>query len=153
INDTLHPEDRPRLIQLFAALLTSESPSEWESRIRRFDGVYRWFQCRGLPLHDMTGRVARWYVLLTDIDDLKRAEAELRRAYDSFADAQRLSKTGSFITDLVGDDHNWSEQAYRIFEFDPATKVTVERIRDVIHPHDLPAFESVIARGMTGVDV
>ena len=63
-------------------------------------------------------------VLLTDIDDRKRAESELRRAYDSFADAQRLSKTGSFITDLVGDDHNWSEEALRIFEFDPATKVT-----------------------------
>ena len=55
----------------------------------------------------------------TDIEDRKRAEAELRRAYDSFADAQRLSKTGSFITDLVGDDHNWSEETYRIFEFDP----------------------------------
>ena len=45
--------------------------------------------------------------------------SELRRAYDSFADAQRLSKTGSFITDLVGDDHNWSEEAFRIFEFEP----------------------------------
>jgi PAS domain S-box-containing protein len=152
-NDTLHPEDRPRVIQLFADLITSGLPSEWESRIRRFDGVYRWFQCRGLPLRDATERVVRWYVLLTDIDDLKRAEAELRRAYDSFADAQRLSKTGSFITDLVGDDHNWSEEAYRIFEFDPATKVTVQRVRDVIHPDDLPAFESVIARGMTGVNV
>ena len=64
-----------------------------------------------------------------------------------------MSKTGSFITDLVGDDHNWSEEAYSIFEFDPATKVTVQRVRDVIHPDDLPAFESVIARGMTGENV
>src|SRR5262249_6390442 len=128
-------------------------PSEWESRIRRFDGVYRWFQFRAHPLRDATGRVVRWYVLLTDIHDLKRAEAELRRAYDSFADAQRLSKTGSFITDLVGDDHNWSEEAFRIFEFDPATKVTVQRVREVIHPDDLPTFEAVIARGMSGGDV
>jgi PAS domain-containing protein len=78
---------------------------------------------------------------------------ELRQAYSSFADAQRLSKTGSFITDLIGDDHNWSEEAFRIFEFDPATKVTVQRIRDTIHPEDLPSFEAVIARGMSGVDV
>src|SRR5262249_47562869 len=102
---------------------------------------------------DTTGRIARWYVLLTDIDDLKRAEAELRRAYDSFAEAQRLSKTGSFITDLIGDDHNWSEEAYRIFEFDAATKVSVQRVRDVIHSAALPAFESVIARAMAGVHV
>jgi PAS domain S-box-containing protein len=92
-------------------------------------------------------------VLLTDIDERKHAEIELRQAYNSFADAQRLSKTGSFITDLIGDDHNWSEEAFRIFEFDPATKVTVQRIRDTIHPEDLPSFEGVIARGMSGVDV
>ena len=53
----------------------------------------------------------------------------------------------------MGDDHNWSEEAFRIFEFDPATKVTVQRIRDIIHPDDLPSFEAVIARGMTGEDV
>src|SRR5262245_37475137 len=39
-NDTIHPEDRPGIIQLFAALIASGLPSEWESRIRRFDGVY-----------------------------------------------------------------------------------------------------------------
>jgi PAS domain S-box-containing protein len=78
---------------------------------------------------------------------------ELRRAYDSFADAQRLSQAGSFITDLVGDGHNWSEETYRIFEFDPTTKVTVQRIRDIIHADDLPSFEAMIARAMTGVNV
>ena len=34
-----------------------------------------------------------------------------------------------------------------------ATKVTVQRIRDIIHPDDLPSFDAVIARGMSGVDV
>src|SRR5262249_7773117 len=76
-NDTIHPEDRARVIELFAALITSGLPSEWESRIRRFDGVYRWFQARGLPLRDSNGSIVRWFVLLTDIDDRKRAEAEL----------------------------------------------------------------------------
>src|SRR5262249_26860270 len=76
-----------------------------------------------------------------------------RRAHDSFVDAQRLSKTGSFVTDLAGDDHDWSAEAFRIFEFDPATKVTVQRIRNAIHPDDLPGFEAMIARAMTGVDV
>ncbi len=78
---------------------------------------------------------------------------ELRRAYDSFAGAQRLSKTGSFITDLVGDDHTWSEEAHRIFEFESRSKISVQKIRDIIHPDDRPSFESVIARGMSGVDV
>jgi PAS domain S-box-containing protein len=121
--------------------------------LRRYDGEYRWFLFRANPLRDDTGTIVKWYGVNTDIEDRKRAESELRRAYDSFADAQRLSKTGSFITDLVGDDHNWSVEAYRIFDFEPETKVSVQRIRQIIHPDDLPAFESVIARGMSGVNV
>src|SRR5262249_23737498 len=81
-NDTIHPEDRARVVELFAGLITSGLSSEWESRLRRFDGVYRSFQVRGLPLRDSNGRIVRWYVLLTDIDDLKRAEAELRALKD-----------------------------------------------------------------------
>ena len=146
----VHPEDLNGLAATWQRIMASEAPGEAEARLRRHDGEYRWFLFRANPLRDETGTIVKWYGVNTDIEDRKRAEAELRRAYDSFAEAQRLSKTGSFITDLVGDDHNWSEEAYRIFEFDPATKVTVQRIRDIIHPDDLPSFDSVIARGMTG---
>ncbi|HSC06219.1 MAG TPA: PAS domain-containing protein [Steroidobacteraceae bacterium] len=152
-SDMLHPEDLPRVVELFAHSIASGDAFDFEIRARRSDGIYRWFQSRGFPLRDMNEHIVRWYILLIDIDERKRAETELRRAYDSFADAQRLSHTGSFITDLVGDDHNWSEEAFRIFDFEPGSKVSVQRIRDIIHPEDLPSFESVIARGMTGENV
>jgi PAS domain S-box-containing protein len=150
---TVHPEDLNRLAETWQRILASQAPGETEARLRRYDGEYRWFLFRANPLRAADGTIVKWYGINTDIEQRKRAEAELRRAYDSFADAQRLSKTGSFITDLVGEDHNWSDEAYRIFEFGLGTKVTVQRIRDLIHPDDLPAFESVIARGMTGADV
>ena len=51
---------------------------------------------------------------------------------------------------LVADDHNWSEETFRIFEFDPGIKITVQMIRNMIHPEDLPSFDSMIARAMTG---
>ena len=149
----VHPEDMNGLAATWQRIMASEAPGETEARLRKHDGEYRWFLFRANPLRDESGAILKWYGVNTDIEDRKRAEAELRRAYDSFADAQRLSKTGSFITDLVMDDHNWSEEAFRIFEFDPSTKVTVQRIRDTIHPDDLSSFDSVIARGMTGVDV
>ena len=152
-NGAIHPEDLPRLTEDFTHAIASGRPFEWEVRGRRFDGVYRWFQSRGFPLRDASGCIVRWYNLLVDVDERKRAEEELRRAYDSFADAQRLSKTGSFITDLVGDDHNWSEETYRIFEFQPGTKVTLQRIQAIIHPDDQASFEAMIARAMSGVDV
>jgi PAS domain S-box-containing protein len=148
-----HPEDLEKLSEARRQAFTRAVPFENEIRSLGKDGRYRWFLFRYKPQLDEAGKIDRWYMTAFDIEDRKRAEAELRRAYNSFADAQRLSKTGSFITDLVGDDHNWSEEAFRIFEFDPGTKVTVERIRNLIHPDDLPAFEETISRGMSGVDV
>ena len=149
----IHPEDLNGLAATWQRIMASEAPGEGEARLRKQDGAYRWFLFRANPLRDESGTIVKWYGVNTDIEDRKRAEAELRRAYDSFADAQRLSKTGSFITDLVGDDHSWSDEAFRIFEFEPGTKVTVQRVRDVIHPDDLASFDSVIARGSSGVDV
>ncbi len=125
------PRGLPHVAEIFAPAIASGEPYEVEGRIRRFDGVYRWFQIRGLPLRDTRGQVVRWYSLLSDVDDRKRAEVELRQAYDSFVDAQRLSKTGSFITDLVGDDHNWSEEACTASSSSiRGRKVTVQRIRE-----------------------
>src|SRR5499433_3747294 len=148
-----HPDDVQGLLENWQSSLASGVPVEAEARIRRFDGSYRWFLVRGNPLRDESGNIVKWYATNTDIDDRKRAEARVEQAYLRLAEAQSLSKTGSFITDLLGDDHDWSEEAFRIFEFDPAAKVSVALIRNTIHPEDLPTFEAVIARGMTGTDV
>lgn len=77
-DDVIHTEDLPRAIRLFTQAITSGEPLEYEARLRRFDAVYRWFQVRALPARDGTGRVVRWYTLVTDIDDLKHAEDALR---------------------------------------------------------------------------
>lgn len=55
----------------------SGEPYDFEARLRRADGVYRWFHTRGLPLRDAEGQIFLWYFLQTDIDDRKRAEAQL----------------------------------------------------------------------------
>ena len=149
----VHPDDMDALAAVWMRSMASGTPGEAEARMRRHDGEYFWFLFRTSPLRGEGGQIVRWYGVNTNIEDRKRAEVELRRAYDSFADAQRLSNTGSFITDLVGDDHNWSDETYRIFDFDAGGKVTVERIRNLIHPDDLPPFDAMIARAMTGVDV
>ena len=152
-NNAIHPEDFPGALALWAQSVETGNPYQFDERLRRADGSYRWFRVRGRCVRDAQGHVVRWYVLLTDIDEGKRAEAQVEQTYLRLAEAQRLSKTGSFITDLVADEHNWSEETFRIFDFDPTTKVTVQRIRDIIHPEDSPSFDAMIARAMTGVDV
>lgn len=76
-SDPVHPEDLPQVVKVLTHALETGETYEVDSRHRRFDGVYRWFHVRGFPLKDTDGRILRWCVLLTDIDDRKRAEAQL----------------------------------------------------------------------------
>jgi PAS domain S-box-containing protein len=73
----IHPEDLPRLLHVWQTLLASGEPGELEARLRRFDGVYRWFLFRAEPLFDQTGNIIKWYGTNTDIDDRKWVEAVL----------------------------------------------------------------------------
>jgi PAS domain S-box-containing protein len=77
-SDIVHPDDLPRLTVAFSNSMTNGTPLEAEIRIRRADGVYRWFQARTLPVGGTDGRINAWYGLMTDIDDRKRVEEELR---------------------------------------------------------------------------
>jgi PAS domain S-box-containing protein len=149
----VHPEDLESLTAAWQRIMASEAAGEAEARLRRQDGSYRWLLFRANPLRDESGRILRWYGVNTDIEDRRQAEAELRRAHDSFAVAQRLSRTGSFVVDLLVEDHNWSEESYRIFELPPGTTVTVQTVRDLIVSEDLPLYDSMIQRGATGEDV
>ena len=75
---TVHPEDLPRVVAKGQELLASGQPGEVEARIRRRDGVFRWFLMRVEPLRDEAGKIVRWYGTQTDIDDLKQIEEKLR---------------------------------------------------------------------------
>jgi PAS domain S-box-containing protein len=67
---------------------------------------------------------------------LTHAEEALRRSEAYLAEAQRLSRTGSFGWDVSSGEIYWSRETFRIFEYDPATKVTVEHVAQRTHPED-----------------
>src|ERR1700687_640999 len=73
----IHPDDLSQLLDVWQGLLASGKPGELEARLRRADGVYRWFLFRVEPLHDARGTIVKWYGTNTDIDDRKRAETLL----------------------------------------------------------------------------
>ena len=77
-SDVVHPEDLPRVIEVFTRSIASGSPYEIVQRFRSSDGVYRWFQNRGYPVHDSDRQIVRWCVLFADVDDQKRAEDAVR---------------------------------------------------------------------------
>jgi PAS domain S-box-containing protein len=147
-----HPEDAERLREERRKALQRPVQFEYEQRALGKDGKYRWFLIHYNPLLDDQGRIERWYATAFDIEDRKLAEAEIEQAYLRLAEAQRVSKTGSFITDLLLDEHNWSEELCRIFELNPGTRVTTEAIRALFHPEDLPIYENAFKRAVDGLD-
>src|SRR5713226_3089093 len=135
-SDAVHPDDLPRVVEAWRRSVETGQPYVLELRQRRADGMYRWFQARGLPLRDTEGRITGWYLLLTDIDDRKKAEEELRRGKAYLIEAQRLSLTGSFGCRLSTGEMFSSEETFRIYGYDRSTKPAVERVLQRVHPED-----------------
>jgi signal transduction histidine kinase/FixJ family two-component response regulator len=79
----------------------------------------------------------------------RKTEQALRRSEAYLAEAQRLSRTGSFGWDVMSGEIFWSDETFRIFECDPATMPTVETVLDRTHPEDRPHVREVIARAAT----
>ena len=156
MTDAVHPDDLPRVVTAFDFSVRTGTPYEVEHRCRRADGVYRWFQVRALQVQEKDcQKNAGWYVLLTDIEDRKRAEEELQRSEALLAEAQRITLTGSFSWRLDTDEITFSEQVYRIFEFDQDSPVTLAQIASRQHPEDIPLLSEKIdlaRRGITNHD-
>jgi formate hydrogenlyase transcriptional activator len=90
--DAIHPDDLLRVIEAWRRSVETGEPYDIQHRIRRADGVYRWFHVRGHAVLAPEGCIVRWYLLVTDIEDRKKAddkhrrdEEELRRMTDAIA--------------------------------------------------------------------
>lgn len=96
----IHPEDLPGYMQARAHHMATGEPFEQEARVRRADGEYRWFLSRAVPMRGEGGRTLKWYGILTDIEDLKRAEEE-RRAHLWFLESMnRVNRAMQGTNDL-----------------------------------------------------
>ncbi|MGX9428278.1 ATP-binding sensor histidine kinase [Bradyrhizobium sp. LeoA1S1] len=99
-SDAVHPEDLPRVLEAYGTSLAAGTPFHHELRLRRYDGEYRWFENRGAPIRDESGRITRWYCLLTDIEDRTQALARLQQMQSDFAHMNRVSVMGELAASL-----------------------------------------------------
>jgi len=92
---------------------------------------------------------------IMDITERQVAEEAIRRSEAYLAEAQRLSHTGSFGWNVSTDEHFWSDETFRIFEFAPASKLSLQMILDRVHPKDMPSVNMAIAAGnrAEGIDL
>jgi PAS domain S-box-containing protein len=141
-NNSFHPDDIRRTSDAWKRALETGQPFEFENRGRRADGVYRWFHARVRPLRDAEGRIVRWYVLATDIDDRKRSEGELGKAFEEI----------NRLKDRLHDENvALREQIDQVFMFEeivgssPALKTVLSSIVKVA-----PTDSTVLITGETG---
>src|SRR5277367_5545130 len=117
----IHPEDVDGIVAKWLACLASGEVFEYETRVLRADGEYRWmFHCK-VPLRDECGNILKWYGSSMDIEERKRAEQAWRRNEFYLAEGQRLGRMGSWAFDPDGFDY-WSPELFRMHGLDPARK-------------------------------
>jgi PAS domain S-box-containing protein len=136
-SDAVHPDDLPAVTAAWTRAVETGAPYEFEHRIRRADGIYRWFQSRGQALRDADGRIVRWYNLLTDIDERRNVEEQLRCSEAFLLQAQSMSRTGSWRHNFVTGELTVSPEVLRMrgvpSDFKPGT---IEFFFKNMHPED-----------------
>jgi two-component system sensor histidine kinase/response regulator len=78
--ELLHPDDREPTRLAWQAAIEQDSGYDIEVRLRRFDGLYRWFKTRGVRIRDNEGNTLKWFGTCTDVTDSKKAEEALRES-------------------------------------------------------------------------
>jgi PAS domain S-box-containing protein len=126
--DLIHPDDREHFLGERKTRFLEGAPHEWEARMLRHDGRFRWFLFRLNPLKDERGQITRWFGTATDIEDRKQAEDRLQR--ENVALREEIDKTSMF-EEIVGAS--------------PALQAVLTRISKVA-----PSDSTVLISGETG---
>jgi PAS domain S-box-containing protein len=146
-DDSVHPDDLPRVIAAWQHAVNAGEPPYWEHRLRRSDGAYRWFQLRGFPWRDSGNDVVRWYCLITDIHDRKIAEDALRRSEAFLLEVQELSRTGGWRFDAATGIVESSLEIQRAYQIQPGDDISSPAFWfGRLHPDDRPRVQAAFER-------
>lgn len=131
--DAVHPEDLPHAVAAWQEAVRTGTPYTIEHRLRRADGVYRWFQNRATPVRDAHGQIVRWYDLLTDIEDQHQTQEALRASEKNTR--LILDSIAGLVTTHSGD----GELELFNAQFEVYTGKALEVVkhdRTILHPDD-----------------
>ncbi len=143
--DCVHPQDRESVANLIQGLAANALPFDATKRIVRPNGEVRYIRCVGAPI--VENESLKQYVgSAIDVTEQELLTQELRRREAYLADAQRLSHTGSFGWRPDDGELVWSDETYRIFEYDKSLRPTIDLVMQRIHPQDRALVQDVIDR-------
>jgi PAS domain S-box-containing protein len=132
---SVHPADRDFMAETIRRMHAERTGCDVKKRIVRPDGEQRYIRCVGIPV--VEGEVLKGFLgTAIDITEQELLTQELERRQVYLAEAQILSHTGSFGWKPDTGEIVWSDETYRIFEYNPAETLTLDRIMEQVHPED-----------------
>ncbi|WP_213736200.1 PAS domain-containing sensor histidine kinase [Bradyrhizobium sp. dw_411] len=146
----VHPDDVDHAVELWLHCLKTGAPYETEHRVRRFDGIYRWFRNTGRSSRDQDGRITGWYGTTIDIDDQRKAEEALRKSEQQL---RLLVDTMPALVWCATPDGEPSYLNKRLIDYIGLTLESFDNpekksrqsvaIRSVVHPADIPMMARI----------
>lgn len=143
--NAVHPDDRQRAWEAWQRAFQHHDSYSVEFRLRRADGVYRWWLARGMPLLNAQGLIEKWYGTCTDIQELKEAETAIRENETRLHFALEMSNTGAWEVDLETRAAYRSIEHARIFGYtDTESAWSVDKFLDHVLAADRPKVAAIL---------
>lgn len=134
----IHPEDRAKWQAVVDRAIAEKSDYEVEARILIPGGTVKYIRTVGHPVLSASGDLVQFVGSTMDITERKQADEALRRSEGYLAEAQRLTRTGSWAWNAATRQSvYWSQENYRLFGFDPEGGIpSDEAFYERVHPGD-----------------
>ena len=145
-----HPDDQKRIRELFERAEIEKTDYEADYRIVLPDGAIKHLHAIGHPILNESGELVEFIGTVMDITERKKAESELRRSEGYLAEAQKLTRTGSWAVQVPQMENvYWSKEMYRIFGLDPdSTPPSYVEVTRRLHPEDARYYTSVVEQAI-----
>jgi PAS domain S-box-containing protein len=147
--DRVHPHDRESMADLINGVLAEASPFDATKRIVRPNGEVRYIRCVGAPVVE-NQCIKRYVGSAIDVTEHELLTQELRRREAYLTEAQKLSHTGSFGWKPDTGEIVWSDETYRIFEYDRSVEPTIDSLGQRVHPEDRADVKEVVNYSLAG---
>ncbi|MGH9567451.1 MAG: PAS domain-containing protein, partial [Candidatus Angelobacter sp.] len=147
-SEGVHPEDLDECLATYSRAFDAREPFTMQYRLRRRDGEYRCINDEGVPRFDSKGQFIGYVGACVDVSELLQKERELNESEERVALAAEAAHLGSWEWDVTTNKIWLSEQARRLFQFEPEAEITYPMWSDRVHPEDREMREEALRRAV-----
>ena len=146
--DAIHPEDRLGFGEVWMAALATGEAADGEYRVRRYDGAFRWFAIRLVPVFADEGQVTRWYGAATDVHEAHELRRSLEESEAQLTAALRAGGMARFSYDLARRRFTSDDLLHDLIDLPGSALASdgLEGWAEHVHPEDRGAWQRAMRR-------